>query len=76
MTQISLLPKYKKNLNSVRSGPFVLQIVLFLMVFHYERFVVADKAMNVQAKTAILLGRTWNNGGFINIPKPVKLIDY
>ena len=37
---------------------------------------MADKAMNVQAKTAILLGRTWNNGGFINIPKPVKLIDY
>ena len=32
------------------------------MAFRYERFVVADKAMNVQAKTAILLGRTLNNG--------------
>lgn len=62
MTRISLLPKYKKNLNSVRSGPFVLQMVLFLMAFRYERFVVADKAMNVPAKTAILLGRTLNNG--------------
>lgn len=32
------------------------------MAFRYERFVVADKAMNVPAKTAILLGRTLNNG--------------
>ena len=62
MTRISLLSKYKKNLNSVRSRPFVLQMVLFLMAFRYERFVVADKAMNVPAKTAILLGRTLNNG--------------